>query len=110
MDGRPNFHINLVLDVSPYCDCHGENDVPIIPDVGMFARLRSGSLWIRHAQMPATRRTHTRKSSDERMHEKGFCDHHDHFVNTTPQSEWKTCLAHAEKIGLGSRDYELIQV
>ena len=35
--GRPNFHINLVMDVSPFCDCHGENDVIIVPDVGMFA-------------------------------------------------------------------------
>ena len=26
-----------VRDVSPYCDCHPENDVPIVPDVGMFA-------------------------------------------------------------------------
>lgn len=35
--GRPHFHINLVIDVSPYCDCHAENDLPILPDVGMFA-------------------------------------------------------------------------
>ena len=34
---RPHFHISLVVDVSPYCDCHAENDVPIIPNVGMFA-------------------------------------------------------------------------
>ena len=26
--GRPHFHINLVIDVSPYCDCHAENDLP----------------------------------------------------------------------------------
>ena len=25
------------MDVSPYCDCHPENDTPIIADVGMFA-------------------------------------------------------------------------
>ena len=37
LDGRPNFHINLVLDISPYCDCHAENDLPILPDIGMFA-------------------------------------------------------------------------
>ena len=37
VDGRPNFHINLVMDVSPNCDCHAENDAPILPDVGMFA-------------------------------------------------------------------------
>ena len=39
-----------------------------------------------------------------------FHDHHDHFTNSTPESEWKTCLSHAEKIGLGSRDYELITI
>ncbi len=34
---RPCFHINLVMDVSPNCDCHAENDAPILPDIGMFA-------------------------------------------------------------------------
>ena len=37
LNGRPNFHISLIMDVSPYCDCHGENDAPIIPDIGMLA-------------------------------------------------------------------------
>ena len=44
----------------------------------------------------------------DRMAAEHFCDHHDHFENTTPNSEYKTCLAHAEKIGLGTREYELI--
>ena len=39
-----------------------------------------------------------------------FHDHHDHFTNSTPESEWRSCLAHAEKIGLGSRKYELIRL
>jgi uncharacterized Fe-S center protein len=43
----------------------------------------------------------------EKMNQEGFHDHHDHFVNTTPESEYKTCLEHAEKIGLGTREYEL---
>lgn len=37
LDGRPHFHINVVNQVSPYCDCHGENDAAIIPDIGIFA-------------------------------------------------------------------------
>ena len=37
VDGRPAFHINIVNQVSPYCDCHGENDTAIIPDVGMLS-------------------------------------------------------------------------
>ena len=47
---------------------------------------------------------------DEHMHADDFCDLHDHFRNTTPESEWGSCLAHAEKIGLGHRAYELIKV
>ena len=36
--GRPQFHINLVHGrISPCCDCHGCNDAPILPDIGMFA-------------------------------------------------------------------------
>ena len=31
VSGRPQFHVSLVIDVSPYCDCHAENDVPIVP-------------------------------------------------------------------------------
>ena len=34
---RPHFHISLAIDVSPNCDCHAENDTPIVPDIGMFA-------------------------------------------------------------------------
>ena len=37
VQGRPQFHINLVQDISPCCDCHGCNDAPILPDIGMFA-------------------------------------------------------------------------
>ena len=37
VDGRPSFHISLIVDVSPNCDCHGENDAPILPNIGMFA-------------------------------------------------------------------------
>ena len=42
VDGRPAFHINIVNQVSPYCDCHGENDTAIIPDVGCSPAL---TLW-----------------------------------------------------------------
>lgn len=110
VDGRPNFHINLVIDISPYCDCHGENDVPILPNVGMFASfdpvaLDQACVDACNAQTPMPG-----SLLDDRMHEEGFCDHHDHFVNTTPDSGWEYCLDHAEKIGLGTRQYELITV
>ena len=33
---RPSFHISLAMDISPNCDCHPENDTPIVNDIGMF--------------------------------------------------------------------------
>lgn len=110
VDGRPNFHINLVIDVSPYCDCHGENDVPILPDIGMFASFDPVAL--DQACVDACNAQNPLPGSllDDRMHEDGFCDHHDHFVNTTPEAGWEDCLIHAEKIGLGTREYDLITV
>lgn len=110
LDGRPHFHVSLVMDISPYCDCHGENDVPILPDVGMFASFDPVALdqacadaCLRQTPIPGS-------LLYERMQKADFSDHHDHFTNTTPNSEWKSCLAHCEKIGVGSRSYELITV
>ena len=36
---KPNFHISIAADISPNCDCHPENDAPIVPNIGMFASL-----------------------------------------------------------------------
>lgn len=108
VDGRPNFHISIVIDISPYCDCHGENDLAILPDVGMFASFDPVAL--DQACVDACLKQQPIPGSllDDHMHAEGFCDHHDHFKNTTPESDWVSCLEHAEKIGLGTREYELI--
>lgn len=110
VDGRPNFHISLVVDVSPTCDCHSGNDAPMLPDVGMFASIDPLAIdqacvdaCLKQEPLPNTQLT-------DQMAKEDFCDHHDHFENVTPNAEYKTCLAHAAKIGLGNREYELITV
>ncbi|HIW58414.1 MAG TPA: DUF362 domain-containing protein [Candidatus Anaerobutyricum avicola] len=110
IDGRPNFHISLIVDVSPNCDCHAENDAPILPNIGMFASF--DPLALDQACVDACLKCDPLPNSQlsDRMHREDFCDHHDHFENTTPDSEYKTCLDHAAKIGLGNREYELIFV
>ena len=108
--GRPHFHVSLVIDVSPYCDCHGENDVPIVPDVGMFASFDPVALDQACAEACLRQQPIPGSHLDEEMHKADFCDHHDHFINSMPTTDWKLCLAHCEKIGIGSRSYELIEV
>ena len=115
VDGRECFHISLVVDVSPYCDCHPENDAPILPDLGMF--VSRDPVALDQACADACLAAEPLRNSvlgdhlhDESFHHHHHDHHHDHFRNTTPESEWETQLTHGEKIGLGSRQYELIFV
>jgi hypothetical protein len=108
--GRPQFHISLIVDVSPNCDCHGENDVPILPNIGMF--VSTDPLALDQACVDACLAAQPMPGSQLARHlaDPEFHDHHDHFTNSTPESEWRSCLEHAEKIGLGMREYELIRM
>lgn len=102
---KPSFHINLVMDVSPFCDCHGENDVPIVPDVGMFASFDPVALDMACAD--AVNRQPVIEDSylgEKQQHT------HDHFTDTHPDTNWEVCLDHAVKLGMGSKEYELITV
>ena len=99
---RPSFHINMLIDVSPYCDCHAENDLPLIPDVGMFASFDPVAIDAACADM-ANKQPVIHGCALEQ--ESG-----DHFNHMHPTTDWRGCLVHAEKIGVGTMDYELIEI
>ena len=103
--GRPCFHISLVQDISPNCDCHGENDAPILPDIGMFASFDPVAIDLAAADavnaMPANPRSALSEAE---------CRCHDHFINVHPNTNWRVQIEHGEEIGLGSSEYELIRI
>ena len=105
---RPCFHITLVMDISPNCDCHCENDAPILPDVGMFASFDPVAL--DQACVDACLRSEPMPNSQlsDHLNQPGWHHHHDHFLDSNPNIRWKETLEHAEKLGVGSREYELI--
>lgn len=109
-DAMPNFHISLVMDISPNCDCHGENDAPILPDVGMFASFDPVALDQACADACLKTEPLPNAQLSDIMAKPGFVDKHDHFDNSAVESDWKVGIAHAEKIGLGTRNYELIEL
>ena len=106
VDGRPCFHICLVIDVSPYCDCHAENDAAIVPDVGFFASFDPVALDVACAD--AVNRQPVIGNSvlgdHQHIHEG------DHFHKVSPNTNWMSCVEHAEKLGSGTREYELVEV
>ncbi len=102
---KPNFHINIAVDISPYCDCHAENDIPIVPNVGMFASFDPVAIDIASADgvnaMPV--------NPQSMLARKDQCCR-DHFTNAHPNTNWKVQVEHAERIGLGSTEYELVLI
>lgn len=109
--GRPCFHISLIMDVSPCCDCHAENDVPFVNDIGMLASFDPVALDQACADLvnAAPVLAGSALAETYAAHPETVAEH-DHFHAVGPNSEWKTALAHGEKIGLGSRKYELMKV
>ena len=107
LEGRPHFHISLVIDVSPYCDCHAENDVAIVPDIGMFASFDPVALDVACADAVNAQQPMYGSILDEHIHEH---DHHDHFKTVSPNTNWKTAIEHGIKLGLGTDAYELIEI
>ena len=104
VQNRPHFHISFVMDLSPYCDCHPENDAPLIADVGIFAGFNPVALdqacadaCNKMERLPGT-------CLDGRPHTG------DLFHDTHPTTDWRIGVQHAEKIGLGTTAYELIEV
>ena len=87
---RPCFHISFICDVSPNCDCHAENDIPIIPNVGMLASFDPVAL--DQACVDLIYISEGSESMIRRIEGVGGED----------------TLEHGEEIGLGNRAYNLV--
>ena len=110
VNGKPSFHISLIMDVSPNCDCHGENDAPILPDIGMLASFDPVALDQACADLCLEAEPIRNSQLGDHLAQENWHHHHDHFLDSNPNVHWKETLEHGEKIGLGSREYELIKM
>lgn len=98
-------YFNFLLRITPDCDCVPWSDAPIVPDIGILASKDPVAL--------------DQASYDLVNKQKGFvdsalhCNHEagaDKFKGTWPKVDGTHQLEYAEKIGLGSREYELIEI
>ena len=105
VQNRPHFHITLVMDVSPFCDCHCENDSPVIADVGMFASFDPVALDTACAEACNKMAPLPGSFLAEKAEHTG-----DIFHDTHPITNWRMGVEHAEKLGIGTTAYELIEV
>jgi uncharacterized Fe-S center protein len=105
VQGRPNFHINVINHVSPYCDCHEENDAAVVPDLGIYAGFDPVALDLASIEAVNAAMGLSGSILEERPEKQG-----DHFTTIHPTTNWRDQIAHAVKIGLGQGQYELVEV
>ena len=97
--------LNFITDVSPACDCMATNDAPIVRNIGVVASLdpvaidqASVNLVNQEPALPdSCLQTHTGAGEDK-------------FRGLYPDVDWEIQLAYAEKMGLGSREYNLVKI
>ena len=98
-------YLNFITQVSPACDCYGHCDAPIVNDIGICASTDPVALDQACADLVNAARGNE-GSALQSGHQPGG----DKFRGVWPQIPWEVQLEHAEKVGLGSRTYELVKL
>jgi uncharacterized Fe-S center protein len=107
--GKQHFHLSFIMNVSPECDCWNHNDAAIIPDLGILASFDPVALDQACADMVIKAPIlGGNRLSENHPHE--HLEGKDKFHLIHPDTNWQAGLEHAEKIGLGTRKYELIEM
>lgn len=87
LDTRQAFHFNFMVNLTPNCDCYPHTETPFLPDIGFFA------------------------SSDPVAVDQAAYDKiKDKLKEIYPYLDSEIILEHAERIGLGKRDYQIIEM
>ena len=98
-------YINVMNRLSVDCDCDGNPAEPDMHDIGILASTDPVALDQACADAVNAQPSVPGSILDERER----C-HHDHFTDTHPDTNWESCLEHGVKLGLGTREYELITI
>lgn len=97
--------LNFLTDISPACDCVPLSDAPIVKNIGVLAATDPVAIDQASADLvngePALAGTCLKRN-----HASG----QDKFRGLYPQIDWEIQLDYAEKMGLGTRRYQLEKI
>lgn len=96
---------NFIMDVTPDCDCFPWSDVPIVPDIGILAS--TDPVAIDKASVDLVNKAPIIPGSKASAQAKPSIDK---FKLIHPETDWTVQLDSATELGLGTKNYELIEV
>lgn len=98
-------YFNFVMNVTPECDCKGWSDAPIVPDAGIMASLDPVAL--DQASLDMVNRQVGLPGSGL---ETNFAPGQDKLRGVWAEIDHTAQLEYAQEIGLGSREYQLVEI
>ncbi len=96
-------YINFLTDISPACDCYPFNEAPITNDIGIL--VSDDIVAIDKASVDLLNRAKVSEFSKIKD-----CSVKDKVKCVYPDIDWEIQLKYAEELGLGSMEYELIEI
>jgi uncharacterized Fe-S center protein len=98
-------YINILMNITPHCDCYGFSGAYIVPDIGILAS--TDPIAIDTASYDLVNLQHGNHNSNLK------CNHHegeDKFQGLYNNVDAKIQLTYGEEIGMGTQNYELIKI
>lgn len=89
LKGKKSFHVSFINHVTKYCDCYPSKEPPVMDEIGVMAGEDPVALDQACADL-------VNKQRGKDLWKEFF-----------PHIDWEVQLAYAEKLGLGSRKYEI---
>lgn len=102
--GKVGF-INFLINVTPDCDCASWSDAPVVPDIGILAS--HDPVAIDAACLDLVNRQHGIRGTHLRANAQPG---QDKFLGIWKHTRGDIQLSYSSEIGLGSREYELIEI
>jgi uncharacterized Fe-S center protein len=98
-------YFNFLLDITPDCDCFPWSDTAVVPDIGILGS--TDPIAIDQASVDLINRAPGIPGSALAT---GLKPGDDKFKALYPAIDWARQLAYGQEIGLGSREYELVEL
>ena len=99
------FFINFITDISPKCDCLPYSESPIVNNVGVLASTDPVAIDQASADL-----VNQQKALPGTVLEINLNPGEDKFKGLYPSVDWKHQLDYAQKIGIGTREYNLVKL
>ena len=102
---KKSIFLNFLTQVSPACDCYGHSDAPIVADIGILCSCDPVAI-----DQASVDLVNAQPGNEKSRLVTNLGPGEDKFRALYPQIDWEVQLEYAEKIGLGSRKYDLLAI